>query len=194
MPCAAAHRGVVSNARSLQHRGEPWNCAWCKASDTGYSKRGDPAASALIDLPADMARNGLSFVSRSPQGQLPRDTRPMLIVTTNEIPGYRITRVHGDVFGLIVRARRYFSNLGASFMTLAGGQVGGCTRLLTDSRDQARERMRTEARAGGANAIAAMQFDCNETGGIMSEVAADGTAVTVEPLNTPDSVDVAAGQ
>jgi uncharacterized protein YbjQ (UPF0145 family) len=45
------------------------------------------------------------------------------IVTTNEIPGYRITAVHGDVFGLVVRARNYFSNLGAQFMTIAGGEV-----------------------------------------------------------------------
>lgn len=39
-----------------------------------------------------------------------------------------------------------------------------------------------KARALGANAIVAMRFDCNEIGGIMSEVAAYGTAVTVEPL------------
>jgi uncharacterized protein YbjQ (UPF0145 family) len=36
------------------------------------------------------------------------------------VPGYRITAVHGDVFGLVVRARNYFSNLGAQFMTIAG--------------------------------------------------------------------------
>jgi uncharacterized protein YbjQ (UPF0145 family) len=112
-------------------------------------------------------------------------------VTTNEVPGYRITRVHGDVFGLIVRARNYFSNLGASFRTLAGGEVAGYTRLLTDSRNQARERMWREARARGANAVVAMRFDCNEIGDIMSEVAAYGTAVTVEPLR-PASADIAA--
>jgi uncharacterized protein YbjQ (UPF0145 family) len=111
-----------------------------------------------------------------------RDTVPVLIVTTNEIPGYRITQVHGDVFGLVVRARNYFSNLGASFRTLAGGEVAGYTKLLTDSRNQARERMWREARARGANAIVAMRFDCNEIGDIMSEVAAYGTAVTAEPL------------
>jgi uncharacterized protein YbjQ (UPF0145 family) len=38
-----------------------------------------------------------------------------------------------------------------------------------------------EARARGANAVVAMRFDCNEIGDIMSEVAAYGTAVTVEP-------------
>jgi hypothetical protein len=34
----------------------------------------------------------------------------------------------------------------------------------------------------GANAVVGMRFDCNEIGGIMSEIAAYGTAVTVEPV------------
>ena len=103
-------------------------------------------------------------------------------MTTNEIPGYRIIAVHGDVFGLIVRARNYFSNLGAQFRTLAGGEVAGYTKLLTDSRNEARHRMWREARDLGANAVIAMRFDCNEIGDIMSEVAAYGTAVTVQRL------------
>lgn len=49
---------------------------------------------------------------------MPLTAEAMLIVTTNEIPGHRITQVHGDVFGLIVRAAYYFSNIGASFRTL----------------------------------------------------------------------------
>jgi uncharacterized protein YbjQ (UPF0145 family) len=93
--------------------------------------------------------------------------------------------VHGDVFSLIARARNYFSNVGAQLRTLAGGEVAGYTKLLTDSCNQARERMWREARARGANAIVAMRFDCNEIGDIMSEVAASGTAVTVEPLASP---------
>jgi uncharacterized protein YbjQ (UPF0145 family) len=106
----------------------------------------------------------------------------MLIVTMNEVPGYRIVQVNGDVFGLVVRARNYFSNAGASLRTLTGGEVSGYTKLLTDSRNQARVRMWQEARALGANAVVAMRFDCNEIGEIMSEVTAYGTAVTVEPL------------
>jgi uncharacterized protein YbjQ (UPF0145 family) len=81
-----------------------------------------------------------------------------------------------------VRARNYFSNIGASFRTLVGGEVAGYTTLLTDSRNQARERLWQAARARGANAVVAMRFDCNEIGGIMSEIAAYGTAVTVEPI------------
>lgn len=121
------------------------------------------------------------------------DLQPVLIVTTNEIPGYRITRVHGDVFGLTVRARNYFSNLGASFQTIVGGEVAGYTRLLTDSRNQARQRMWREARARGANAVVAMRFDCNEIGGIMSEIAAYGTAVTAETLHPGQQADDRAG-
>lgn len=176
--------GVVSQVSSLQRKNEPWPCQWCHAANAGYTARHDPATATLTDLAADMASNGLSFVSR-PSQHAPRDTQPVLIVTTNDIPGYRVTQVQGDVFGLIVRARNVFSNMGAQFRTLAGGEVAGYTRLLTDSRNQARERMWREARARGANAVIAMRFDCNEIGDIMSEVAAYGTAVTVEPLDLP---------
>ncbi len=110
------------------------------------------------------------------------DSTPVLIVTMNEIPGHRITEVHGDVFGLVVRARNYFSNLGAQLTTIVGGEVTGYTKLLTDSRNQARQRMWREARSRGANAVVAMRFDCNEIGDIMSEVVAYGTAVTVQPV------------
>jgi uncharacterized protein YbjQ (UPF0145 family) len=66
--------------------------------------------------------------------------------------------------------------------------VAGYTKLLTDSRNQARERMWHEARAKGANAVVAMRFDCNEIGDVMSEVAAYGTAVTVEPVQPAPAV------
>ena len=106
----------------------------------------------------------------------------IIITTTNDLPGYEVTQVYGEVFGLIVRARNVFSNIGAGFRTMFGGEAKGYTTLLTDSRNEAVERLKDSAREKGANAVLAMRFDCNEIGGIMSEVAAYGTAVTVEPL------------
>jgi uncharacterized protein YbjQ (UPF0145 family) len=50
-----------------------------------------------------------------------------------------------------------------------------------------------EARARGANAVVAMRFDCNEIGGIMSEVVAYGTAVTVQPGAAPAAETYTAG-
>jgi uncharacterized protein YbjQ (UPF0145 family) len=103
----------------------------------------------------------------------------LLIVTTNDVPGYRIISVHGDVFGLTVRARSYFSNIGAHVRTVVGGEVGGYTKLLIESRNEARSRLMEAAAQVGANAVVAMRFDCNEIGDIMTEIAAYGTAVTI---------------
>jgi hypothetical protein len=100
--CAAC--GGVSQVSTLLRRNEAWNCTWCKAPNTGYTRRNDPAAATLVDLAEDMTRHGFSFATRTPQ-----------------------------------------------------------TRQ------------------------AAMRFDCNEIGDIMSEVAAYGTAVTVQRLTPADS-------
>jgi uncharacterized protein YbjQ (UPF0145 family) len=78
---------------------------------------------------------------------------------------------------------RHDSNLGAQLRAVADGEVSGYTELLTESRNQARQRMRRKARSRGANVVVAMRLDCNEIGGIMSEAAACGTAVTVEPIS-----------
>jgi uncharacterized protein YbjQ (UPF0145 family) len=106
----------------------------------------------------------------------------VIIATTNELPGYEVVQVYGEVFGIIVRARNAFSNIGASFRTVLGGEAKGYTQLLADSRNQAVERLKDAARERGANAVLAMRFDCNEIADIMSEVAAYGTAVRIRRL------------
>jgi uncharacterized protein YbjQ (UPF0145 family) len=105
----------------------------------------------------------------------------ILVSTMNDVPGYDVVAVYGEVFGLVARARNAFSNIGAGFRTLVGGEAKGYTKLLSDSRLQAIERLKDEARARGANAVIAMRFDCNEIGDIISEVAAYGTAVALRP-------------
>ena len=42
-------------------------------------------------------------------------SRLMLVVTTNDIPGWEIQRVCGEVFGLTVRSRNAFAQMGAGF-------------------------------------------------------------------------------
>lgn len=104
---------------------------------------------------------------------------PMLVSTMNDVPGYQVTKVMGEVCGLTVRSRNAFSNMGASFKALAGGELRGLTKLLADSRNEAIHRMCQEAGSRGANAVLAMRFDCNEIGQTASEIAAYGTAVYV---------------
>jgi uncharacterized protein YbjQ (UPF0145 family) len=103
----------------------------------------------------------------------------LIVTTMNDLPGYRVEEVFGEVFGLTVRSRNIGSDIGAQLKGLVGGEVKGYTKMLADSRLQAVERLRDAARDVGANAVIAMRFDCNELSGNMTEVAAYGTAVTV---------------
>ncbi len=103
----------------------------------------------------------------------------MLITTMNDVPGYAIEEVYGEVFGLTVRSRNIGSQFGAGLKSMLGGELKGMTKALADSRAEVTQRMVEAAEEKGANAILAMRFDCNEIAGMMSEVAAYGTAVTV---------------
>jgi uncharacterized protein YbjQ (UPF0145 family) len=106
----------------------------------------------------------------------------VIVVTTNDLPGYRVEETYGEVFGLIVRSRNVFSNIGASFRTVFGGEVKGYTTLLSDSREHALARLKKAAAEKGGNAVLAMRFDSGDIGGVMNEVAAYGTAVRVTKL------------
>ena len=108
-------------------------------------------------------------------------TAQILIVTTNEVTGHSVQVTHGEVFGLTVRSRNMFSDMGASFKGLVGGEVKGYTKMLQVSREEAVQRLREEAASRGANAVLAMRFDCNEIMSNMTEIAAYGTAVTLVP-------------
>ena len=104
----------------------------------------------------------------------------IIVVTTNDLPGYEVVQVYGEVFGLIVRSRNIFGNIGASFRTVFGGEVKGYTKLLASTREKAMERLRAEAVAKGANAVLMMRFDSGDIANQMNEVVAYGTAVKVQ--------------
>jgi len=105
----------------------------------------------------------------------------VLISTMNDVPGYRVTRVLGECFGLTVRSRNAFSQIGAGLKSLVGGELVGMTKNLENSRREVLERLVQAAEARGANAVLAMRFDTSEMGGNWTEICAYGTAVVVEP-------------
>jgi uncharacterized protein YbjQ (UPF0145 family) len=107
----------------------------------------------------------------------------MMVVTTNEIPGWEIQRVCGEVFGLTVRSRNAFSQLGAGFKSMFGGELQGMTKNLTESRNEVMGRMLENARAKGGNAVIGMRFDTSEMGETWTELCAYGTAVVAVPVS-----------
>lgn len=104
----------------------------------------------------------------------------MLVVTTENITGYKVKEVKGQVFGLIVRSRGLAGNIMAGLRSIVGGEIHEYTEMLEDARKQAIDRLVKNATAMGANAVLMMRFDSSEIGQNMSEVLAFGTAVVIE--------------
>lgn len=104
----------------------------------------------------------------------------IIVVSTPYLPGYRITKTIGFTWGLIVRSRGLGRNITAGLRSLAGGEIHEYTQLLNQSREEALARLKEHATSLGANAVIGAAFDSSETGGIMTEVLAYGTAVVVE--------------
>ena len=103
----------------------------------------------------------------------------MIVTTMNDLPGYLVDEVYGEVMGLTVRSRNLGSQLGAGFKSILGGELKGMTKALVDSREQVIARMVEEAEKRGANAVVAMRFDTSEMGDTWTEICAYGTAVRI---------------
>src|SRR3954454_22663586 len=106
----------------------------------------------------------------------------MIITTMNDVPGYEVEEVLGEVFGLTVRSRNVGSQVGAAMKSLVGGELKGMTKMLSDGRRHAQERLVEEAEAKGANAVIAFPLDTSEPAPPWTEICAYGTAVRVTKL------------
>lgn len=104
----------------------------------------------------------------------------MMVVTTDGVPGHRVTDVYGLVQGTSVRARHLGKDILAYFKNITGGEIREYTKLLAESREQALDRMREEATKKGANAIVGMRFSSTDISDGASELVVYGTAVRVE--------------
>lgn len=119
-------------------------------------------------------------------------SQSMIVTTTENIPGTRVVKTLGQVFGLTVRSRSIGGNLAAFLKGLVGGEIGSYVKLNEDSRRQALDRMVQNAAAMGANAVTMMRFDSTEMGAAASEIVAYGTARVIEW--TDAQPDAASGQ
>jgi uncharacterized protein YbjQ (UPF0145 family) len=107
----------------------------------------------------------------------------MLITTTPNIEGKKITSYKGLVSGEAILGANLFKDLFASITDVIGGRSGSYERELRKAKDIALEEMKQEARNLGANAVIAIDLDyetIGSGGGNMLMVSASGTAVTVD--------------
>ncbi len=104
----------------------------------------------------------------------------MIVVTTNELQGYRVVKQFGLVRGLSVRSRSIVGNIGAAIQIVFGGNISVYTKLADEARAEALHLLEQNAAAMGANAVLAMRYDANEMASAVTEVLAYGSAVVVE--------------
>ncbi|WP_213456189.1 YbjQ family protein [Rhizomonospora bruguierae] len=100
----------------------------------------------------------------------------MLVVTTDELPGYLIRRVVGQVIGICARTYNPFTE---GVRTLWGDPNPAIAEVLARWRQEAVDNMITGAQKKGANAVVAMRFDHREVTTAWVEICAYGTAVVI---------------
>jgi len=102
------------------------------------------------------------------------------IVSSNWVPGLKVIKTVGFVYGITVRSRGLGRNITAGLRSLAGGEIQEYVQMMEQSRDEALNRMAQHAKQLGANAIISTGFDSNEISQYMQEILAYGTAVLVD--------------
>jgi uncharacterized protein YbjQ (UPF0145 family) len=90
------------------------------------------------------------------------DTNGVITSTMNDIPGYRVVRVLGTIYGITVRSRNWGADIGAFLKSSVGGEIKYFTNLMYTSRNNAVERLVGECLQRGGNAIIALRFDQSE--------------------------------
>jgi uncharacterized protein YbjQ (UPF0145 family) len=104
----------------------------------------------------------------------------MIVTNIEEVPGKTITEHLGMVQGNTVRSKHAGRDIMAGFKNLVGGELKGYTELLTESREEATERMLEQARALGANAVLNVRFSTSSVTAGAAELFVYGTAVVVK--------------
>ncbi len=104
----------------------------------------------------------------------------MILVTTADIQGKRIVRTLGLVRGNTIRARHVGKDIMAILRNLAGGEIHEYTKMLSEAREQAIDRLVEDAEALGANAVVGMRFQTSMIQSGAAEMLCYGTGVVVE--------------
>ena len=106
----------------------------------------------------------------------------MILTSTDGIAGRQISDTIGLVRGSAVRSRHIGSDIVAKLKEVVGGEIEEYTKLLAEVREQALDRMVSEAVARDADAIVAIRYASSEIAEYAAEILVYGTAVTLKRL------------
>jgi len=104
----------------------------------------------------------------------------LIVTTTDGVPGREVTEIVGIARGSTVRAKHIGSDIVAALRNLVGGEVKEYAQLLAGAREQAFDRLVTDALQMGADAVVATRMETSTIQQAASEVVFYGTAVRLK--------------
>ena len=104
----------------------------------------------------------------------------IITTTTDTIPGKNVIKILGIVKGSTIRARHVGRDIAAGFKNLIGGEIKSYTQMISQSREEAFNRMINEGNDIGADAIINVRFGTSMVMTGAAEILAYGTAVKLK--------------
>ena len=104
----------------------------------------------------------------------------MIVVTTDYVPGHRVTEAVGIARGSTIRAKHVGKDLLAALRTLVGGEIKEYTEMLVEARNESTKRMVAQAEKMGGDAVINVRFVTSQVMAGAAELLAYGTAVKIE--------------
>ncbi|MBU6376664.1 MAG: heavy metal-binding domain-containing protein, partial [Bdellovibrionales bacterium] len=98
---------------------------------------------------------------------------------TDQIPSVQILEHYGLASGSTVRSKDFVRDFLSTIKNAVGGELTAYTDLLEEAREEATQRMITQARSMGANAVVGIRFATSSIAQGAAEIYVYGTAVKV---------------
>ncbi|QTA89880.1 YbjQ family protein [Desulfonema magnum] len=102
------------------------------------------------------------------------------MTTQDQFGEYEIIETLGVVKGNTIRARHVGKDILAGLRTLIGGEISEYTKMLAESREQAIDRMISQAKNKGADGIVCLRLMTSSVMQGSAELLAYGTAVKLK--------------
>ncbi len=124
----------------------------------------------------------MATASAAPSADVMSPHKILIVTTLSPPPGYEVEAVLGPCWGITVRSRSVVGQACAGCQMFAGGEVTALTKLATESRNEAMNRLERHAIELGGNAVFGLSFDSGELMQNTNEIVAYGTAVKLRRL------------
>lgn len=140
-----------------------------------FSKADFDRGNNLVTCP-HCSQNTTLFIPE-PVQRPPKEKRPFITTTGNEISGWVIESYVGVVRGIVVRSPDLLQGMFGGLKTIVGGNIESYAKVCEHARQEAFARMLGEAYKLQADAVIAFRYDATEFSPGVTEVLAYGTAV-----------------